>query len=155
MSHYIIILHAVYGIYCIWYILYMVYTVYIHSHRISASEFQWIDFLREQFVVQVECGQQHTLCRAVSRQHYNNNRIQNSSTIPTLEHYREDPYEPLIVADMKKGSNSAGGGAETDGVFVGSKIGCDCYSWVSIACVYKVIVIILKFICVCCRVFLG
>ena len=114
----------------------MVYTVYIHSHRISASEFQWIDFLREQFVVQVECGQQHTLCRAVSRQQYNNTRIQNSSTIPTLENYREDPYEPLIVADMKKGSNTAGVGAETEGMFVGSKVGCDCYSWVSTMCIY-------------------
>ena len=89
-------------------------------------------------MVQVECGQQHTLCRAVSRQQYNNNRIQNSTAIPTLEHYREDPYEPLIVEGNKKTNSTAGGGvgAESDGVFVGSKLGCDCYSWVTNTYIY-------------------
>lgn len=37
------------------------------GHRISTSSFQVVESLVNQFVVQVCCGQQHTLCRAISR----------------------------------------------------------------------------------------
>jgi hypothetical protein len=37
------------------------------GHRINTSVFKLVDFLTTKFVVQVACGQQHTLCRAVDR----------------------------------------------------------------------------------------
>lgn len=37
------------------------------GHRISTSEFKRIDFLAGRLVLQVACGQQHTICRAVDR----------------------------------------------------------------------------------------
>lgn len=37
------------------------------SHRINTSVFKPVDFLSNKFVLQVVCGQQHTLCRAVDR----------------------------------------------------------------------------------------
>jgi len=39
----------------------------ILRHRINSSEFKWVDFLASKFVLQVSCGQQHTICRAVDR----------------------------------------------------------------------------------------
>jgi hypothetical protein len=36
-------------------------------HRISTSEFKCIDFLEGKFVLQVACGQQHTIARVVDR----------------------------------------------------------------------------------------
>lgn len=37
------------------------------GHRISTSEFKPIDYMEGKFVLQVVCGQQHTLCRAIDR----------------------------------------------------------------------------------------
>lgn len=37
------------------------------GHRISTSEFKPVDYLEGRYVVQVVCGQQHTMCRAVER----------------------------------------------------------------------------------------
>lgn len=37
------------------------------GHRISTAEFKPVESLLDLFVVQVECGQQHTICRAVNR----------------------------------------------------------------------------------------
>jgi hypothetical protein len=40
-----------------------------HRHRINTSEFKPLDFLANKFVIQVACGQQHSICRAVERSH--------------------------------------------------------------------------------------
>jgi hypothetical protein len=37
------------------------------GHRISTSEFKPVDYLEGKFVVQVVCGQQHSMCRAIDR----------------------------------------------------------------------------------------
>ena len=37
------------------------------GHRISTAEFKRIDFLERKFVVQVVCGNQHSVCRAIDR----------------------------------------------------------------------------------------
>lgn len=37
------------------------------GHRISTSEFKPIDYMEGKFVLQVVCGQQHTMCRAIDR----------------------------------------------------------------------------------------
>lgn len=39
----------------------------VFRHRINTSEFRQLDFLSNKFVVQVACGQQHAICRAVDR----------------------------------------------------------------------------------------
>lgn len=36
-------------------------------HRINTSEFKLVDYISNKFVLQVTCGQQHTVCRAVER----------------------------------------------------------------------------------------
>jgi alpha-tubulin suppressor-like RCC1 family protein len=36
-------------------------------HRINTSEFKPLDILANKFVLQVACGQQHSICRAVPR----------------------------------------------------------------------------------------
>ena len=41
------------------------YDVFFCRHRINTAEFKHVDFLAHKFVVQVVCGHQHTLCRAV------------------------------------------------------------------------------------------
>lgn len=38
------------------------------GHRISTADFKFVDTLSDLFVLQVECGQQHTICRAVDRE---------------------------------------------------------------------------------------
>ena len=37
------------------------------GHRISTSDFKAVDYMEGKFVVQVTCGQQHTMCRALDR----------------------------------------------------------------------------------------
>lgn len=37
------------------------------GHRISTSEFKPVDYMEGKFVLQVVCGQQHTMCRAIDR----------------------------------------------------------------------------------------
>lgn len=37
------------------------------GHRISSSEFKIVDYMQGKVVLQVECGQQHSMCRAISR----------------------------------------------------------------------------------------
>lgn len=71
-------------------------------HRINTSEFKHVDFLANKFVVQVVCGQQHTLCRVVDRPGSNNS-----------------------------GSSSSSSAASVDlsTVFVGSGVGADAYVW--------------------------
>lgn len=36
-------------------------------HRINTSSFKLVEFLANKFVVEISCGQQHTICRAVDR----------------------------------------------------------------------------------------
>ncbi len=51
------------------------------SHRINTSEFKLVDYLSEKFVVQVACGQQHTVCRVVDRE----NSFREEPTVGTEE----------------------------------------------------------------------
>jgi alpha-tubulin suppressor-like RCC1 family protein len=37
------------------------------GHRISSSEFKVVDYMQGKTVLQVECGQQHSMCRAIDR----------------------------------------------------------------------------------------
>lgn len=37
------------------------------GHRISTSNFKTVDYLEGKFVVQIVCGQQHSMCRAIDR----------------------------------------------------------------------------------------
>ena len=39
------------------------------GHRISSSDFKVVDYMQGKVVLQVECGQQHSMCRAVDRVH--------------------------------------------------------------------------------------
>lgn len=39
----------------------------LDSHRINTSAFKHVDVLKNKFVLQVSCGQQHNICRAVDR----------------------------------------------------------------------------------------
>lgn len=74
------------------------------GHRISTSEFKWIDYLANRFVVQVSCGQQHTICRALER----------NINVGDDDRNNQGPI------------NGPGNGST---VYVGSKIGCDVYVW--------------------------
>ena len=44
--------------------------MFLFRHRINTSEFKPLDFLADKFVVQVSCGQQHSICRAVNRSRF-------------------------------------------------------------------------------------
>ncbi len=66
------------------------------------SDFKHVDVLESKFVVQVVCGQQHTLCRAVD--------------LPSS-------------ADSSSSSGSGEAAVDMSKVFVGSEIGADAYVW--------------------------
>ena len=47
------------------------YSLYCHvlnRHRINTSDFKPLDFLANKFVLEVACGYQHCICRAIDRE---------------------------------------------------------------------------------------
>lgn len=60
------------------------------GHRISSSEFKVVDYMQGKVVLQVECGQQHSMCRAIDRVHDSRaraktaNNTKSSSTDPRV-----------------------------------------------------------------------
>jgi len=53
------------------------------GHRISTADFTYVKKLESYFVVQIVCGQQHSLCRAVSRDRATEERITTGSDVGT------------------------------------------------------------------------
>lgn len=47
------------------------------GHRISTNVFKPVDYMAGKFVVQVACGQQHTICRAIDRRQSSDVRVGN------------------------------------------------------------------------------
>jgi alpha-tubulin suppressor-like RCC1 family protein len=78
------------------------------GHRISTSQFKFVDYLTGKFVLQVSCGQQHTVCRAVDR----------ATSLPV------SVYGP--PTQVPRTSNKHSPNVQ---LYVGSVMGADVYTW--------------------------
>ena len=92
------------------YILHYHHYHHFFRHRINTHDFKVIDFLANKIVLQVECGQQHNICRVIDRitikKNNNNDNTDNNTTnsIATTTSNDDSSSLPSLASSSSSGS---------------------------------------------------
>jgi len=93
------------------YILHYHHYHHFFRHRINTHDFKVIDFLANKIVLQVECGQQHNICRVIDRITIkkNNNNDNKDNTDNNTTNSKSSSL-PSLSSSSSSSSSSSGSG---------------------------------------------